>query len=58
MNLLPLNNVPGSPFQPASKHRVDAFIRTLERASVEATMRDSRGGDIAAACGQLKNQKR
>ena len=58
VNLLPLNNVPGSPFQPASKHRVDAFIRTLERAGVEATMRDSRGGDIAAACGQLKNQKR
>ena len=58
VNLLPLNNVLGSPFQPASKHRVDAFIRTLERAGVEATMRDSRGGDIAAACGQLKNQKR
>ena len=58
VNLLPLNNVPGSPSQPASKYRVDAFIRTLERAGVEATMRDSRGGDIAAACGQLKNQKR
>ena len=58
VNLLPLNNIPGSPFQPASKHRVDAFIRTLERAGVEATMRESRGGDIAAACGQLKNQKR
>ena len=57
VNLLPLNNVPGSPFQPARKHRVEKFIRTLERAGIEATMRDSRGGDIAAACGQLKNQK-
>lgn len=57
VNLLPLNNVPGSPFKPAGKHRVERFIRTLERAGVEATMRDSRGGDIAAACGQLKNQK-
>ncbi len=57
VNLLPLNDVSDSPYKPASKRRVQRFIAKLSEAGIEANMRDSRGSDIDAACGQLKNKK-
>ncbi len=57
VNLLPLNDVAESPYKPASPRRVKAFISKLTASGIEANMRDSRGGDIDAACGQLKNKK-
>ena len=55
VNLLPMNVIEGSPFQPADSQTVDKWIKTLGRHRIEATLRRSRGSDIAGACGQLKN---
>lgn len=55
VNILPVNDIEGSPFKPASKATVDRWISELEKDGVEATLRDSRGSDIDGACGQLKN---
>ena len=56
MNLITLNEVAGSPFQPSDKERVALFAKTLSTAGVETTIRESRGSDIDAACGQLKQK--
>lgn len=56
VNLIQLNNVPGSPVQPSTPERLQDFKIALERAGVETTIRESRGSDIDAACGQLKQK--
>jgi 23S rRNA (adenine2503-C2)-methyltransferase len=53
VNLIPFNPFPGSPFRPSPNTRIDAFQESLLAAGVAATVRRSRGQDIAAACGQL-----
>jgi 23S rRNA (adenine2503-C2)-methyltransferase len=53
VNLLPLNEAPAIPFRRPPPHRVDAFQRELKSAGVFATIRESRGWDISAACGML-----
>ncbi|MCI2240913.1 23S rRNA (adenine(2503)-C(2))-methyltransferase RlmN [Adlercreutzia faecimuris] len=55
VNLLPMNKIAGSPFQPSPRYIADHWISTLGKHHIEATMRRSRGSDIAGACGQLKN---
>lgn len=54
VNLIMLNRVPGSPYEPSTEARAERFVRSLESVGVETTVRNSRGSDIAAACGQLK----
>ena len=56
VNLIMLNEVAGSPYGPSSQGRAEHFVRTLESVGVETTLRNSRGADIAAACGQLKQK--
>lgn len=56
VNIIQLNEVSGSKFQPASIHRANEFVRRLGNVGVEATIRQSRGADIDAACGQLKQR--
>lgn len=56
VNLIQLNEVPGSKFQPSSPRRANEFVRRLAAVGVEATIRQSRGADIDAACGQLKQR--
>lgn len=51
VNLIPLNPTPGYGV-PASL-RVEEFARALRHLGVNATVRDTRGRDIDAACGQL-----
>ena len=58
VNIIMLNEVSGSPFRPASEARAEDFVRALERVGVEATIRRSRGADIDAACGQLRQRIR
>lgn len=55
VNLIPLNNVPDSPFKPCKPETYKRWIRALGMHGVEATLRNSRGSDIDGACGQLKN---
>ena len=53
VNLIPLNNVPGSPLKPPTPEEVRRFREELERAGIPCTVRLERGADILAACGQL-----
>lgn len=58
VNLIQLNEVKGSRFQPSSEARAGEFVRRLANVGVEATIRQSRGADIDAACGQLAQRMR
>jgi len=53
VNLIPLNPAPGLPFRPSPRPRIEAFQRILKAAGVMATIRESRGREIFAACGML-----
>ncbi len=53
VNLIPLNEAPGIPFDRPADSRVDDFARTLAERGVTVSVRKSRGRDIRAACGQL-----
>ena len=53
VNLLPLNEAPGIPFDRPSDQRIDRFARILSEHGVTVSVRKSRGRDIRAACGQL-----
>ena len=53
VNLIPLNPTPGWPSRPSSPSRIRAFEAILTDAGVAVTVRDTRGRDIDAACGQL-----
>lgn len=54
VNLIPLNPTPGYAVQGSSRNRVQAFREELERNGVNVTVRDTRGTEIDAACGQLR----
>jgi 23S rRNA (adenine2503-C2)-methyltransferase len=53
VNLIPFNPFPDSGFRPSSPRTIDQFQKRLLVSGVAATIRRSRGRDIAAACGQL-----
>ena len=53
VNLIPLNPTPGSEWTASRAADERAFVRTLREAGVSTTLRDTRGREIAAACGQL-----
>ncbi|MGH7517944.1 MAG: 23S rRNA (adenine(2503)-C(2))-methyltransferase RlmN [Gemmatimonadales bacterium] len=54
VNLLPLHPGGAPDLTPTSAARIRAFRDRLANQGVEATVRRSRGLDIAAACGQLR----
>ncbi len=56
VNLIPFNPWPGAPYRPTPPDGVRAFQLELLGAGIAATVRETRGGDIAAACGQLKTE--
>lgn len=53
INLIKWNHVPGLEWQSPSANEIDEFISKLSKISAAITLRQSRGDDIAAACGQL-----
>ena len=53
VNLIFFNPFPGVPFAPSPRARVESFQALLHRGNLTVTVRESRGIDIAAACGQL-----
>ncbi|MBI3769936.1 MAG: 23S rRNA (adenine(2503)-C(2))-methyltransferase RlmN [Deltaproteobacteria bacterium] len=53
VNLIPFNPFPGSSLRRSDDVSVARFQDVVRRAGVHATVRESRGPDIAAACGQL-----
>jgi len=56
VNLIPLNPTPGSRWSGTPLRRVNAFAGVLRAAGVATTVRDTRGREIEAACGQLHAQ--
>ena len=56
VNLIPFNEHEGCDFKAPTRAAVDAFHKYLIDRHVTVITRDSRGGDISAACGQLKGR--
>jgi 23S rRNA (adenine2503-C2)-methyltransferase len=54
VNVIALNPTPLSVDQPPDSTRISAFLAALRREGVTATLRETRGADIDAACGQLR----
>lgn len=53
VNLIPFNPFPGSSFLPSPRPQIDHFRQILLDKGIHATIRESRGQDAQAACGQL-----
>ncbi len=53
VNLIPLNPTPGSDWDASPRPVQDEFVRRLRAKGVATTVRDTRGREIAGACGQL-----
>ena len=53
VNLIPMNPVAHTPWQPSEPARVEAFAAVLRDAGLRTTVRRNRGVEIGAACGQL-----
>jgi len=53
VNLIPHNSVEPLPYHPSSFDRVSRFRAILESKGVDSFVRQPRGRDILAACGQL-----
>ena len=55
MNLIPYN--PTGRYESSSRQAIETFKAVLDRAHIPATVRLTRGRDIAAACGQLASAR-
>ncbi|MGZ8803239.1 MAG: 23S rRNA (adenine(2503)-C(2))-methyltransferase RlmN [Mycobacterium sp.] len=53
VNVIPLNPTPGSEWDASPKPAEREFVRRVRERGVSCTVRDTRGREIAAACGQL-----
>jgi 23S rRNA (adenine2503-C2)-methyltransferase len=53
VNVIPLNPTPGSDWDASPKPAQREFVRRIRASGVPCTVRDTRGREIAAACGQL-----
>ena len=56
INLIPFNPFPHAPYGRSSRNRIISFQKTLSDAGFVCTIRQTRGDDIDAACGQLVGQ--
>lgn len=56
INLIPFNPFPHAPYGRSSRNRIMTFQKVLSDAGFVCTIRQTRGDDIDAACGQLVGQ--
>ncbi len=56
VNLIPLSPVDEFEGETPSRSDMERFLRILERRGVEGTLRESKGKDVNAACGQLRRR--
>ncbi|MDX8404480.1 MAG: 23S rRNA (adenine(2503)-C(2))-methyltransferase RlmN [Mariprofundaceae bacterium] len=56
INLLPFNPFPDSPFNRPNDTIIAAFRSILVKANMVVVVRESKGDEISAACGQLKTE--
>ncbi len=54
VNLIPFNPIPYQDWGPSPQQRIRAFQHALEDRGVTTAVRETRGRDIDAACGQLR----
>ena len=54
VNLIPFNPIPYQDWGPSPDERIRVFAAGLERRGVSVAVRETRGRDIDAACGQLR----
>ena len=54
VNLIPFNPIPFQDWEPSKPERIRLFERVLEERGVAVAVREPRGRDIDAACGQLR----
>jgi 23S rRNA (adenine2503-C2)-methyltransferase len=54
VNLIPLNEAPGIPFKKPSEEKIRRFQEVLMEGGLTAIIRESKGAEISAACGQLQ----
>jgi 23S rRNA (adenine2503-C2)-methyltransferase len=57
VNLIPLNPTQEFSGEAPSDERVRAFQETIQRNGLPSTVRQRRGIDVAAGCGQLKAKR-
>ncbi|MDV6012787.1 23S rRNA (adenine(2503)-C(2))-methyltransferase RlmN [Haloechinothrix sp. LS1_15] len=57
VNVIPLNPTPGSKWDASPKPAQREFVRRVNEGGVTCTVRDTRGQEIAAACGQLAGEQ-
>jgi 23S rRNA (adenine2503-C2)-methyltransferase len=55
VNLIPFNPWPGSSFECSSRAQIERFAQVLLNAGYASPVREPRGRDILAACGQLRS---
>ena len=55
VNLIPLNEHPGTRYRRPEPERIERFARLLAECKAPVSVRRSRGDDVFAACGQLAN---
>ena len=56
VNLIYFNPYPGTPFKRPDRARMEAFRDALHSRGITCTIRESKGLDIEAACGQLREK--
>ena len=54
VNLIPFNPIPYQNWESSAHHRIKDFAKNLQRRGVPVAIRETRGQDIDAACGQLR----
>ncbi len=57
INIIEYNETAGCPYHRSYPNRREAFVKYLEGCNMVVNVRQSRGQDIAAACGQLIKQQ-
>ena len=56
VNLIPYNETKNIGFKKSSKERIDKFFNILNSRKINVTVRREFGGNIKAACGQLRSE--
>ena len=58
LNVIPYNPVEGLPYHEPSRARIAQFRQVLEDGGVNVMFRQRKGGEIDAACGQLRRNRK
>lgn len=56
INVIPFNPFPGSPFERPAQREIEQFEDVLRAKGYQVNVREPRGDDIQAACGQLHGE--